>query len=193
MAKLYLKGIPKPLIIEKSTAVNLNRILDDSMVPADRQFDKDGIRFSKRDIRYVIENDQEDDSQTNNDTRKQENEEYYNKQNADFKNNVVHLCKRSVEEKANDVKLFITMYFGVTGKQPSQEALDQVIAMQKAYFDVNPKHPYAKVNYFKLVNDFPVANREFMDMKYGVASFSLRIVDRIIGETFNEAYFMKLI
>lgn len=193
MAKLYLKRIMKPLTIQKSTAVTINKILDDDSIDKFIHFNFQGIRFCKDDVKHVIEDDAEDDGQTLADERKQQNEEYYNKQNTDFKNNVIRLCKRSIDEKTNDTKLFVTMYFGVTGSQPSEEILDKVVSMQKAYFDINPTHPYAKVNYFKLVDDFPVAHREYMDMRYGVASFGLRVVDRIISETFREAYFLKLI
>lgn len=193
MAKLYLKGISKPFTIDRSTAMVINRIIDDPMVPKDRQFDKDGMRFCKSDVRYVIENDQEDDSTEKSDSRKKESEEYYNTLSSDFRENIVRLCKRDVELKAQDTKLFSLVYLSIVGTDPDTEIVSQVVDMQREYFEKNPRHPYAKINFMSLLSNFPVAHEEYQDMRYGIGSFGLRFLDRTVSEAFREAHYQKLI
>lgn len=193
MAKLFLRGVAKPIVIEKSTAVTLNRIKDDNTIPKDHEFNRNGLRFSKGDIRYIFENDQEDDGQESSDTRKQENEEYYNKATAEYKQHIASLCKKDVKEKSEDIKLFSILFFSVNGKNPDDTLASEVIGMQRAYFNKNPRHPYARVNYFNLVGAFPKENKEYYDMKVGVASFGIRFTERIMTEAFREAHFQRLL
>jgi hypothetical protein len=192
MAKLFLRGVAKPIVIDKSTAITLNKIKDNKDIPKDHEFNKNGLRFSKGDIRYIFENDQEDDSQDSSDNRKQENDEYYNKATADYKHHIENLCKKDVKAKAEDIKLFSILYFSVNGKNPDDKLASEVIGMQRAYFDKNPRHPYARVNYFKLIDNYPKENKEYYDMKVGVAHFGVRFTERVIVEAFREAQFQRL-
>lgn len=193
MAKLFLRGVAKPIVIEKSTAITLNKIKDNKDIPKDHEFNKNGLRFSKGDIRYIFENDQEDDSQDSSDSRKQENEEYYNKATAEYKQHIENLCKKDVKAKAEDIKLFSILYFSVNGKNPDDKLASEVIGMQRAYFNKNPRHPYARVNYFKLIDNYPKENKEYYDMKVGVASFGVRFTERVIMEAFREAQYQRLL
>lgn len=193
MAKLYLKRIMKPLTIQKSTAVTINKILDDDSIDKFIQFNFQGIRFCKDDVKHVIEDDAEDDGQTIADERKQENEEYYNKANIDFKQNIQRLCKRSIDDKANDVKLFTLVYHSISGFNPDQETIDKVIEVQREYFTKNPSHPYARINMFQFIKNFPQTKEGYSDMKVGVATFGIRFFDRILSEAFREAHYQKLI
>lgn len=193
MAKLYLKRIMKPFTIQKQTAVTINRMLDDDSIDKFLQFNFQGIRFCKDDVKHVIEDDTEDDGQTIADERKQENEEYYNKANVEFKQNIQRLCKRSVEEKSADLKLFTLVYFSITGKNPDQEIASSMVEMQRDYFSKNPSHPYAKINMFSIIKSFPKTNEEYTDMKVGVATFGIRFFDRVVSEAFREAHYQKLI
>lgn len=193
MAKLFLRGVAKPIVIDKSTAITLNKIKDNKDIPKDQEFNKNGLRFSKGDIRYIFENDQEDDSQDSSDNRKQENEEYYNKATAEYKQHIASLCKKDVKEKSDDIKLFSILYFSVNGKNPDDVLASEVIGMQRAYFNKNPRHPYARVNYFKLIDNYPKENKEYYDMKVGVASFGVRFTERVIMEAFREAQYQRLL
>jgi hypothetical protein len=188
MAKLYLKGVNKPITISKTTAMTINLIIDNENIPRDRQFNHDGVRFMKADIRYVIENDFEDDKVVVDDSRKQENDAYYTKLSQEHSDYICKRCFMTVEEKAKDTTFFETIYFGVAGKKPDEYVKSLIIEKQRAYFTGNPRHPFAKINFFKLIDNLPSSKKENFDFRYNIASGAIRIAEKVIQTAFGEAH-----
>ena len=193
MAKLFLKGVQKAIYIEKDTAKNLNRIIDNEAIPDDRPFNMEGVRFSKRDIRYVIENDYDDDRQVEADTRKNENDKYYQDASREHEQYIIQKCKRSTLEKINDTIIFETVYFGMTGQKPTEDEIKIVVLMQEEYFTLYPTHPFARVNFFKLIPQKSYNQNDWDQMKYNVANASIRLYERVMSESFSTAKRLKLV
>lgn len=193
MSKIYLKGVNKPVTVKRETAETLNRITNDESVKGDKYFTLEGVRFCKNDIRYIIEKDYEDDSAESSDKRSEENESYYKELNLGYIKSIEKRCFMPVEEKSKNIKLFETLFFGVTGKTLNEAQKNYVIATQKDYFTKNPRHPFAKVNYFKLLKELPEGKDDWNDIKYHVGSSSLRMITGVLEEAFRTAHQQKFI
>jgi len=191
MAKLFLRGVAKPIVIEKSTAVTLNRIKDDNTIPKDHEFNRNGLRFSKGDIRYIFENDQEDDKAESDIKRIQENDTYYTNIQNDYTEYIKTRCRMTPEEKAKDFRMFDTLFLGVTGKKLNEEQIKYIQKVQLDYFKENKNHPYANINFYKLIKELP-DNKDDFNMKYHIASATLRIVSKLIEESFITAKQLNL-
>lgn len=195
MAKLFLKGISKPFTIEKGTAININRMIEDSNIHTTQSFNKNGIRFTKADIRYIVEDDYEDDSQARSDTRKNENDNYYSNVITEFNAHVRILCNRRIEEKVNDTKLYELVYLAFTGNMEApEEFINQVKERQRIYFAEHPNYPYAMINLKDLLPRQKASHKDgVVSIAEIMPSFWLRKTEGIIGEAMSAARYMKLI
>lgn len=190
MSVIILKGTDRKLECTISQCEKINKMKEDRVDPK-TPLNISGVVVELGDIKYAI-NDAMTDGALVKDERKEENEKHYNQLNNDYNIDLKFRCNMSPEDKAKNTKLFEILYFGVTSKKINEEQKKYIQKIQLDYFMLNPRHPYAKVNYFKLLKDLP-SDRNSFDMSYHVGSASLRMVQRIISESFTSAYILKYI
>jgi len=191
MATIILKGTQKEIECTVVQAESINKLKEQRADPK-TMLNISGVSVELGDIRYAM-TDRAFDKELIAEEKQSENDEHYNRVVKEYNNFIEKRCYLSVEEKSKDVKLFETLYFGVKNKKLTEEQKEYVSKMQREYFEKNPRHPYAKVNYFKLLKDLPVAKDDWNDMPYHVGSFSLRLIRNVLEEAFKTAHNLKLI
>lgn len=187
MAKLYLKGVQKPFTIETQTAIVLNKILEDKSIPTDKQFNKNGLRFSKSDIRYVIENDPEDNQAESSEKKKVENDTYYSDIMKDYNRHIVSLCDKPVEQKAKDTRLYELVWSSFTKLPLTDGFLDEVIKRQTIFYETHPTYPYASINILDLL---PREKSQEYSVSEMIPSHISSKVSQIINEAYQTARFL---
>jgi len=153
MAKIYLKGIQKPITVPRSLAKQVDDFWSDSSILPNERFKHHSFNIEKREIKSIIHEDFEDNTSESNDVKKEENEKFYREENEKYEKNIEILCNKSVTEKANNTKIASLLYETFTGNKPTAEFIQSVIKHQTEYFQKNPRHPYAKINYGKLLSE----------------------------------------
>lgn len=191
MATIILKGTQKEIECTVVQAESINKLKEQRADPK-TMLNISGVSVELGDIRYAM-TDRAFDKDLIAEEKQSENDEHYNRVVKEYNSFIEKRCYLSVEEKSKDVKLFETLYFGVKNKKLTEEQKECVSKMQREYFEKNPRHPYAKVNYFKLLKDLPVAKDDWNDMPYHVGSFSLRLIRNVLEEAFKTAHNLKLI
>lgn len=191
MATIILKGTQKEIECTVVQAESINKLKEQRADPK-TMLNISGVSVELGDIRYAI-TDRAFDKELIAEEKQSENDEHYERVVREYNNFIEKRCYLPVEEKSKDVKLFETLYFGVKNKKLTEEQKEYVSKMQREYFEKNPRHPYAKVNYFKLLKDLPVAKDDWNDMPYHVGSFSLRLIRNVLEEAFKTAHNLKLI
>ncbi len=191
MATIILKGTQKEIECTVVQAENINKMKEERVDPK-TMLNISGVSVELGDIRYAM-TDKAFDKELIAEEKQSENDEHYSRIVKEYNNFIEKRCYLSVDEKSKDVKLFETLYFGVKNKKLTEEQKEYVAKMQREYFEKNPRHPYAKVNYFNLLKDLPVAKDDWNDMPYHVGSFSLRLIRNVLEEAFKTAHSLKLI
>ncbi len=184
MAKLYIRGILKPVTITKEQAVNLAIIDDDDKISPTDKFTLNGTRFSKKDIKNIIEDDAEDNSQESANKRKEENSKYYEDVSKEYNMHIVMLCNRSPDSKAEDTRLYELAWSAYTKKPITQEFLQEVRKRQHAFFVAHPHHPYASVNISDLLPREKFGQDSLTEV---MPSYITTKIQNIISEAFNTA------
>lgn len=190
MSKLYLKGINNPLTIKVSQAVNIGKMMDDETIPGSKKLEINGTRFTKDDVRYVVENDTDDLKAENSETKKQENDSYYTDVFSEYNKHIKSLCDRSVSEKINDIKVYEIVWYGFTLKPITVDFIEGVKKRQAIFYENNPNHPYASINILDLL---PKETSLEYSVHEEMPRFISSKVNRIIGEAYTTARFMHKI
>jgi hypothetical protein len=190
MAKLYLKGINKPITISLFQAKNIGKVYDDESVNGKLKMNVDGVRFSKEDIRNIIENDFEDNSAERSDTAKNENDSYYSEEFNKYNNKISTLCDRNIEDKIKDIKLYSLAWSCFTLKPMTEDFINEVIKRQRDFFSKYPKHPYASINILDLL---PTEKSREDSIEEIAPKFITTKLAQIISESFNTAKFLRKI
>lgn len=189
MATIVLKGTQKTIECTLSQCDQVNKMKESGVDPK-TPLNIAGTVIELGEIRYALK-DSEFDKQMKSDDRKTENDNYYAEAVSDYNKYIEKRCRMSPQEKAKDVRMFDTLFFGVTEKKLNEKQVAYVQKEQLAYFEQNKNHPYANINFYKLLKDLP-ENKDDFNMKYHVASATLRIVSRLIEESFMTAKQLKL-
>lgn len=184
MSVIILKGTDRKLECTISQCEKINSMKELRVDPK-TPLNISGVVVELGDIKYAIK-DTDTDKSLNNEDRKEENEKYYNEASDAYNLAIKRKCEMSVAEKSKNTRLFETLFFGVTGKKITQVQKEYIEKKQMEYFTLNPKHPMAKIDYYHLLKEIPESSGGF-NMKYHVASASLRMIERIIGESFTTA------
>ncbi len=184
MAKLYLRGILKPVTLSKQQAQNLAIIDDDDKYRPDYKMTLNGTRFAKKDIKNIIEDDAEDNNQENKDKQKEENAKYYAQVNDVYNTHIVMLCNKSPDNKAEDTRLYELAWSTYTTKPITQEFLQEVKRRQMAFFLAHPRHPYAAINIGDLL---PREKSQKDSLAEVMPSYVTTKIQNIISEAFNTA------
>lgn len=187
MAKLYLRGVSKPLTIKKSTAESIGIIYDDATVSGKDSFTFEGIRFRKEDIKHIIENDPEDNQAESSDSKKIANEAYYEEENAKYNKHIASLCDKPVAIKSNDTRLYELVWGAFTSSPVTPFFLDEVKKRQEEFFSTQPKHPYASINILDLL---PREKHPEYSIKDLLPSYMSKKVQNIINESFRTAKYL---
>lgn len=192
MAKLYLKGINQPFTIEKETAVNINKILDNDSISNTQVFNKNGIRFSKSDIRYVIEHDLDDDKSASTESRQRENDDKINQYLRDFNNEITAYVKGSQELKMSFNFKVAGMYcFAIDGGDIEQyrSELTEIFKreLQTEKLIVNPTK-YLKV--FKVNN--VITSDGLVNVDYIVRKAPFKMMENYLSRVYNTISYLKL-
>lgn len=190
MSKLFLRGVSKPITISTAQAVNLGAWYDDPNVNAKAKSSIGGVRFLKEDIKYIIENDSEDNAAEVSDSRKSENDSYYTEVTRNYSAEISRLCERPLEDKINDIRVYELVWTGFTLEPMTREFVVEVQNRQRKFYEQNPKHPYASINIQDLLpKDKTLENhvREVMP------SYISNKVMRIIGEAYSTARLLRKI
>lgn len=190
MATIILKGSDRKLECTLSQCEKINKLKESG---ADRKLPLNisGVVVELGDIKYAIPDGEKDKEKISED-RKEENEQYYNDASEEYKKYIEKRCRMSVTEKANDVRLFETLFFGTTGKKLTDVQIEYIKKTQLEYFTKNKNHPYANFDFSKLLKDIPDSRGGF-NMRYHVGSSALRIVTRLLEESFTTAKQLHLI
>ena len=184
MAKLYLKGIRTPITVTTSQAINIGKAYEDDSVSDKLKMNVNGTRFLKEDIKNIIENDIDDTRAEVSDNKRTENDSYYADVSKDYNKYILRLCDKPIEEKANDTKLYQLAWSGFTLSPITQEFLDEVKLRQKAFYEVNPKYPYASIN----ISDLLPRKREEEDsINELMPSYISKRILLIVDEAFRTA------
>lgn len=189
MATIILKGSDRKLECTLSQCDKINKLKESG---ADRKLPLNisGVVVELGDIKYAIP-DGEKDKEKVSEERKEENEKYYNDASDDYKNYIEKRCSMPIQEKAKDIRLFETLFFGTTGKKLNETQIEYIQKIQLDYFSSNKKHPYANFDFSKLLKDVP-DSRDSFNMEYHIGSSALRIVARLIEESFSTAKQLNL-
>lgn len=190
MSVIILKGTDRKLECTISQCEQINKMKESKSDPK-TPLNISGVVVELGDIKYAI-NDGETDKGLVRTERDEENNKYYTKLNENYNQSVKDRCFSSPEIKSKDIVLFETLFFGVTGKKLNDLQKDYISKMQFSYFVLNPRHPYAKVDYFKLLKEVP-SDKDDFNMQYHIGSSALRLVQKVISEAFSTAYQLKYI
>jgi len=192
MAKLYLKGINQPFTIEKETAVNINKILDNDSILNTQVFNKNGIRFSKSDIRYVIENDLDDDKSASTVSRQRENDDKINQYLRDFNNEITSYVKGSKELKISFNFKVAEMYcFAIDGGDIEQyrneltEIFNKELETEKLIVK-----PTKYLRIFKVNNI--VTSDGLVNIDYIVRKAPFKIMETYLSRVYSTIAYLKL-
>ena len=187
MSKLYLRGVNKPLTISTSQARTLTRWNDDETVGLKTKSKIDGSSFAKEDIKYIIENDVEDIHEEVLDSKRNENQEYYEEENRKYNQCISRLCDRKLEDKINDTKIYELAWSSSTTNPITEEFKNEIKKRQQTYFELYPKHPYAALNIFDLL---PQEKKDEDSVREIIFGLAVRKINAIISESFTTARFM---
>jgi hypothetical protein len=187
MSKLYLKGVQKPITITTSQARNLNLLYENSLISPKKSINLDGLRFNKEDIKYIIENDVEDNMSERSDAKKVENDGYYNDVNTAFTKEVARLCDLSVEEKSNDTRLYQLAWAGFSMSPVAPEFLEEVKTRQRTFFEAHPTYPYASIS---VVDLLPKEKSEQDSVREFSPAFVSSKINSIVAEAYRTAKFI---
>lgn len=190
MAKLYLKGINKPITISLSQAINIGKVYDDDSTSGKLKMNIGGTRFLKEDIRNIIENDFEDNAAEKSDNTKNENEKYYSDEFAKYNNKISALCDKDVEEKSKDIKLYSLAWSCFTLEPMTNEFVNEVVKRQRDFFLKYPKYPYASIN---ILDILPIEKNKEDSIREVAPKFITTKLGQIISEAFNTAKYLKKI
>lgn len=184
MAKLYLRGILKPVTISKQQAQNLVIIDDDSKISGETKYTLNGTRFAKKDIKNIIEDDVEDNNEESAAKRKEENAKHYEQMNSEYVRQIAILCDKSADVKAKDTRVYELVWGCFTSKPVTQDFLAEVVKRQEVFYSTHPKHPYASINVYDLIprDKFPEYS-----LNEVMPNFISTKVLHIISEAFNTA------
>jgi hypothetical protein len=189
MAKIIITGKGSITVPRKVAQEVYNFKLDNTILP-NGIYSRDGLLIEKRDIKSVIVNDQEDNSQESGEQRKQENEAYYQNIQNDYEAEIRRRVFMFPEHKAEDTRLAEFLYEVMYGTKPSDAFKQEIIARQTAYFTKFPKHPYAPIVFKDLL---PESKGSEMKLSTMLPSFTLKKVEDIMQEAFRTAKFLKLL
>lgn len=187
MSKLYLRGVNKPITISTSQARILTKWNDDETVGQKTKSKIGGVSFVKEDIKYIIENDAEDSHEEVLDTKRNENQEFYEEENRKYNQHISNLCDRKLEDKINDTKIYELAWASSTTNPTTEEFRNEIKKRQRAYFELHPKHPYAALNIFDLL---PQEKKDEDSVREIIFSLAVRKINAIISESFRTAKFM---
>lgn len=190
MSTIVLKGTQRSIECSIAQCDSINKMKESGIDPK-TPLNISGVVVELGDIRYALKDSEYDKHEISNE-RKKENDSYYSEVQNNYNEYIVSRCKMSPIEKSKDVRLFGTLFFGVTEKKLNEQQIAYLQKEQLAYFEKNKNHPYANINFYKLLKDLP-ENNEGFNMRYHVAGSTLRIVARIIEGSFVTAKQLNLI
>lgn len=185
MSVIILKGTDRKLECTISQCGQINKMKESKSDPK-TPLNISGVVVELGDIKYAI-NDGETDKGLVRSERDKENDKHYAELNDKYNLFIKDRCFSSPEVKSKSIVLFETLFLGVTDKKLNDVQKAYIEKMQLDYFNLNPRHPYAKVDYFKLLKDLP-ENRDDFNMEYHIGSSALRLVQKVIGEAFITSY-----
>lgn len=189
MATIILKGTQKTIECSIPQCDSINKMKESGSDPR-IPLNINGVQIELGDVRYAIK-DGEYDKQMQSDDRKTENDSYYSETQNKYNEYIVKRCGMSPDEKSKDIRMFDTLFFGVTGKKLNEDQIKYIQKMQLDYFKENKNHPYANINVYKFIKELP-GNKDDFNMKYHVASSSIRIITKLIEESFLTAKQLNL-
>lgn len=146
MAKIYLTGQQKPITVSRAIGEQVAEFKADPTVLNNEVFRSKDFIAEKREIKSVVINDVDDNYSEIKDARKQENDEYYALISKEYDDMIRVRCNLPVSVKSQDTRIMELVYQSFTGKHMDQSFKDEVIKRQLAYFQKNPRHPYASIN-----------------------------------------------
>lgn len=190
MSVIILKGTDRKLECTISQCEKINSMKESRTDPK-TPLNISGVVVELGDIKYAIK-DSDTDKTLVKTERDEENDKYYASLDGEYNLSIKKRCEMKPEEKYKSTILFETLFFGVTGKKINDVQKEYIQKMQLDYFVKNPNHPYARVDYFKLLKDVP-DNKDTFNMQYHVGSSALRVIQKVISEAFITAYNMKYI
>lgn len=188
MSVIILKGTDRKLECTISQCEKINA-LKESRTDPKTPLNISGVVVELGDIKYAIKDSDTDKSLVKTE-RDEDNDKYYLALNEGYILSIKKRCEMKPEEKSKNTVLFETLFFGVTGKKINETQKEYIQKMQLEYFMKNQKHPFAKVDYFKLLKDLP-SSRDDFNMQYHIGSASLRMIRRVIEEAFTTAHNMN--
>lgn len=185
MAKVNLGG-GKQITVSKELARRVANFKANPDILPNELFQCDDFMAEKRDIKSVIVNDHEDNSQESSAERKDNNAEYYQQIQKDHESEIRRRCAMRPEDKARDTRLAELACF-----QPvTQEFRERIIAKQRDYFAKHPKHPYAAINFSELLTSSKGKDYTIQSI---MPYFALKKVEDIMGEGLRTANYLRLI
>lgn len=191
MSVIILKGTDRKIECTISQCETINKMKESNM-DSKTPLNIGGTVIELGEVRYAIQ-DKDTDRQMVSEQKKDENDKYYSELSKQYDELIEKRCFMKPEEKSKNTSLFETLYLGVTGKKINDIQKEFIVKKQKEYFDENPRHPYANINYYSFLKDLPSNSGEVASMKYNIGSSALRLTERLIGEAFNTAYRLKLL
>lgn len=190
MSVIILKGTDRKLECTISQCEKINQMKEIRVDPK-TPLNISGVVIELGDIKYAI-NDSETDKALVKTVKDEENDKYYAELSSSYNEAIKNRCEKTPQVKSKDTMLFETLYIGVTGKVLTDVQKLYIEKIQLEYFVKNPRHPYAKVDYFKLIKDLPESHGG-INMKYHIGSSALRLVQKVISEAFITSYQLKYI
>ena len=185
MSVIILKGTDRKLECTISQCEQINKMKESKTDPK-TPLNISGVVVELGDIRYAI-NDSETDKSLVRAERDKDNDKHYADLNEVYNQSIKDKCFSSPEVKSKNIILFETLFVGVSDKRLNDVQKAYIEKMQLDYFNLNPRHPYAKIDYFKLLKDVP-DSRDGFNMQYHIGGSALRLVQKVIAEAFITSY-----